>query len=66
MSKHRLYDEATETGAEDGEVTLDGPDGVAISMTPEAARETSDRLMDSAAEAAGQRRFANLARDVPK
>jgi hypothetical protein len=50
-------DQPSRIGAEDGEVTVDGPDGVAVSMTPEAAAETSDRLMDGAAKAAGQRRL---------
>ena len=33
---------------------VDGPDGVCVSLTPEAAAETSDRLLSSAAEARGQ------------
>lgn len=51
----RVYDEATEVDAEDGKVVLDGPDGVAVLMTPEAALETSDRLLRGAALAAGQK-----------
>jgi hypothetical protein len=39
---------------EQGVVLLDGPDGVAIAMTPEAALETGRRLMAAAKEAAGQ------------
>ena len=38
--------------AEDGLVVLDGPDGVAITMTPEAAIGTAHSLL-SAAERAG-------------
>jgi len=56
----QLYDEATTVTAEDGEVVLDGPDGVDVKLTPEAAKETSDRLLDGAVEAAGQRRFKDL------
>jgi hypothetical protein len=56
----QLYDEATTVTAEDGEVVLDGPDGVDVKLTPEAAKETSDRLLDGAVEAAGQRRFKYL------
>jgi hypothetical protein len=41
--------------AEQGLVLLDGPDGVAISMTPEAAAETGRNLIAAAEEAAGQR-----------
>jgi hypothetical protein len=56
----QLYDEATTVTAEDGQVVLDGPDGVDVKLTPEAAKETSDRLLDGAVEAAGQRRFKDL------
>ena len=50
-----LFDEATEVSAKDGEVILDGPDGVDVKLTPEAARETSTRLWDGAAKASAQR-----------
>jgi hypothetical protein len=36
-------------------VLLDGPDGVAIAMTPEAADATGRSLIAAAEEAAGQR-----------
>ena len=39
---------------ENGQVMLDGPDGVAVAMTPEAALETGRRLI-AAAEAATTR-----------
>ena len=39
--------------AEDGVVVLDGPDGVAITMTPDAAQKTAISLI-SAAEVAEQ------------
>lgn len=51
----KIYDEPTKVNAEDGNVVLDGPDGVAVSMTPDAALETSDRLLSGAAQAMGQR-----------
>ena len=35
----------------DGEVVQDGPDGVAVSMTPEAAEVTARRLSAAAREA---------------
>jgi hypothetical protein len=35
-------------------VLLDGPDGVAIAMTPRAAEETGRRLVAAAHEAASQ------------
>ena len=40
--------------AEQGVVLLDGPDGVAIAMTPAAAEETGRRLMAAAQEAVSQ------------
>jgi len=35
----------------DGEVVQDGPDGVAVSMTPEAAEVTARRLAEAASKA---------------
>lgn len=49
------YDTPSDVAAEQGEVIVDGPDGVAITMTPNAAAETSDRLLHAANRAAGQR-----------
>jgi hypothetical protein len=34
---------------------VDGPDGVAVTFTPEAAVETSERLLEGGIEAHGQR-----------
>ena len=50
----KVYDEPIKVDAEDGKVVLDGPDGVALLMTPDAAMETSDRLLVGAAKATGQ------------
>ena len=44
-----------EVSLEAGEVLVDGPDGVAVAMTPEAAEETGHRLLDESARAYGQR-----------
>ena len=51
---NKLHDEASTVTAEHGQVLVDGPDGVAVSLTPDAAIETSDRLLDAAVEAQGQ------------
>ncbi|WP_206240105.1 hypothetical protein [Novosphingobium terrae] len=40
--------------AENGLVVLDGPDGVAVTMTAHAARLTGESLIAAAQEAAGQ------------
>jgi hypothetical protein len=50
----KVYDTPSKVSAEEGEVMIDGPDGVAVSMTPDAAAETSDRLLEQAAIARGQ------------
>jgi hypothetical protein len=49
-----LFSTPSDVTAEDGDVIVDGPDGVAISFTPEAADETSSRLLFNAAKARGQ------------
>ncbi len=53
--KKEPYDTPSDVSAADGEVLIDGPDGIALSMTPEAAAETSDRLLNGAAQAQGQK-----------
>ncbi len=50
----KLHDEASSVVAENGKVMVNGPDGVAVSLTPDAAAETSDRLLHAAVEAQGQ------------
>jgi hypothetical protein len=53
---NKPYDTPTRTRAIDGEVALNGPDGVGLSMTPEAARKTGERLIRAAGQAARQAR----------
>ena len=60
MAEDNTYDEATKVTAKDGEVILDGPDGVDVKVTPEAAEQTAMNLEEAAVEARGQRRFKNL------
>jgi len=60
MNKSTVYDQPSDVGAEDGAVEVQGPDAVEIAMTPEAAEETSERLMDEAVRARGQRRLARF------
>ena len=55
MTDGKTYDEPTKVKAQNGDVMLDGPDGVDVAMSPDAAAETSDRLLDAAAVAQGQR-----------
>lgn len=49
------YDEASSVTAEDGEVIVEGPGGVAVSLTPDAAEETGRRLIEAATLARTQR-----------
>ena len=51
----KVYDEPSDAEAVDGNVALMGPNGVSAMLTPEAAAETSDRLLKSAMFAQGQR-----------
>jgi hypothetical protein len=54
VMEDKIHDQASEVAAEDGAVVVDGPDGVAVLLTPDAASETSDRLLRGAMEARGQ------------
>jgi hypothetical protein len=51
----KIYSEPSEVAAEKGEVSVDGPDGVAVTLTPDAAIETSHRLLEAGLMAQGQK-----------
>ena len=55
MPEYRTYDTPSEVAAEEGEVHVDGPDVVAVSLTPDAAIETAERLFQRGTEAQGQK-----------
>ena len=59
MTKSEVYAEPSEVQAVEGNVEVDGPDSVDVAMTPEAAEETSERLLGQAMKARGQRRMKN-------
>jgi hypothetical protein len=52
----RIHETPSDVAAEEGVVIVEGPDGVAVTLTPEAAEETSDRLFQESLNARGQRR----------
>jgi hypothetical protein len=54
----KIYDEASEITAEDGAVTIKGPDAVEVRLTPEAAEETSNRILEGSMKARGQSYFS--------
>ncbi|MDB5697457.1 MAG: hypothetical protein JWN69_261 [Alphaproteobacteria bacterium] len=50
----KIHSEPSHVSADQGTVVVDGPDGVAVSLTPEAAVETSERLLRAGTQARGQ------------
>jgi hypothetical protein len=60
MTEKQLFGKASDVSSDDGQVLVDGPDGVDVALTPEAAEETGDRLIEHAANAAGQRRMKRM------
>ena len=57
MPHREIYDTPSDISARDGVVTVEGPDHVDIRITPDAAVETSDRLLEGAMKARGQQHF---------
>ncbi|MGK6319998.1 hypothetical protein [Sphingomonas sp. DT-204] len=53
--RNKLEQQPGHAAAEQGTVVLDGPNGVAITMTPEAAEQTARNLEQAADEARRQR-----------
>ena len=63
MGQQIAHDRASDVAAEDGTVIVDGPDGVAVTLSPDAAEETARRLMQAVDEArrqAGEGPFDSL------
>lgn len=57
MTDDQIYDDASHVDAEEGAVLVKGPDAVDVRLTPKAAEETSERLLEAAMKARGQRYF---------
>jgi hypothetical protein len=60
MTTAPAADTPAQVVAEDGEVHVEGPEGITYSFTPHAALETSNRLLAGGMEANGQRLKKNL------
>ncbi len=58
----KIYTEPSSVTAKDGAVVVDGPDSVDVQLTPDAAEETSDRLLEGAMKARGQKYFSDRAK----
>lgn len=61
MNTHPTTEPFTDAGVatiEDGHVVLDGPDGIAITLTAEAAVATGQSLLKAGEQALGRRREA--------
>ncbi|MDO6415944.1 hypothetical protein Q4F19_16260 [Sphingomonas sp. BIUV-7] len=54
MKPNKSHDTPSDVDAEAGQVLVEGPDGIMISFTPEAAVETGHRLQGSASKAPDQ------------
>lgn len=52
MSKE-TYDKPREVVSENGQVLVNGPDGVDVALTPKATVETGERLVEEGARASG-------------
>ena len=59
--KKALFDKPSDVKAVEGCVEVEGPDEVDVLLTPEAASETSDRLLGAAFKARGQKRMRHHA-----
>jgi hypothetical protein len=55
MADKTVYEEPSEVDANEGVVSVKGPDAVDVKLSPEAAVETSDRLLRGSMKAQGQR-----------
>lgn len=54
MRSTGAHSDPSDVVAEQGEIIVEGPDGVAVTFTPDAAEETARRLMAAVSEARRQ------------
>jgi hypothetical protein len=51
MASVKSYSDPSDVNIEQGQVIVEGPDGVAVTLTPDAAEETGRRMIDAASQA---------------
>jgi hypothetical protein len=56
MESTRSHSKPSDVNAEAGHVFVEGPDGVAVTLTPDAADETARRMIIAASQARSQER----------
>ena len=54
MESVKTHSEPSEVNAEQGQVIVEGPNAVAVTLTPDAAEETGRRMINAASEARRQ------------
>ncbi len=60
MEDKNIYEQPSAVTAKDGDVLVEGPDYVDVGLSPEAAEETSNRLLEGAMKARGQRHLKHF------
>ncbi len=60
MQDRKIYRQPSSVTARDGKVLVDGPDAVDVALTPEAAEETSNRLLEGSMKSRGQRHLKDF------
>jgi hypothetical protein len=55
MKDKKIHQQPSAVTAEEGDVLVKGPDDVDVALTPDAAEETSNRLLEGSMKARGQR-----------
>ena len=60
MRSMSAQSDPSEVAAEQGDIIVEGPNGVAVTLTPDAAEETARRLMEAVSEARRQAETPSL------
>lgn len=55
-----VHDDPSTVTAERGTVIVDGPNAVVVTLTPDVALDTADRLIEAATEAEGYRIMCDI------